>query len=170
VKVETPVPSYDLLITNVRAVRPDIDVVEDADIAVADGVIVRVAPRIDAAAAEVVDGRGMLAFPRGGRRPPALGDLQPPRLRRIGGEPRRGAGRRDDRDHLHPHPNRSWVVRAEDSESAQEYTPFEGLEMSARVEQVFQRGRRILHDGNVVGQPHGTFIRRPTDRRTPDQR
>jgi allantoinase len=61
-------------------------------------------------------------------------------------------------------PSRSWVVRAEDSESTQEYSPFEGLEMQARVEHVFLRGRQILAQGNVVGEPHGEFIRRPTVR------
>jgi allantoinase len=61
-------------------------------------------------------------------------------------------------------PARSWVVRAEDSESTQEYSPFEGLELQARVEHVFLRGRRILSGGNVVGEPHGEFVRRPTAR------
>jgi allantoinase len=59
-------------------------------------------------------------------------------------------------------PDRSWVVRAEDSESAQEYTPLEGFEMTARVDDVFLRGRRILDGGTVVGEPAGRYLSRPT--------
>jgi allantoinase len=61
-------------------------------------------------------------------------------------------------------PERSWIVRATDSESSQEYTPFEGHELHARVEHVFLRGQRIVDGGNVVGQPHGAYVRRPTER------
>ena len=54
----------DLLIRNVRVVRPDLDRVEDADIAVRDGRVASVAPDLDPGdAAEVVDGGGRLAFP-----------------------------------------------------------------------------------------------------------
>ena len=56
--------TYDLLLRNVRVVRPDADDVVEADIAVLDERIERVAPGIDpATAAEVVDGGGRLAFP-----------------------------------------------------------------------------------------------------------
>jgi allantoinase len=65
-------------------------------------------------------------------------------------------------------PNRSWVVRAEDSESTQEYSPFEGIELKARVEHAFLRGHRILDGGNVVGEPRGEYVRRPTPRRAAD--
>ncbi|HEY8451059.1 MAG: dihydroorotase family protein [Micromonosporaceae bacterium] len=58
-------------------------------------------------------------------------------------------------------PDRSWVVRAEDSESTQEYTPLEGYEMTARVDDVFLRGQRILADGKVVGEPAGRYQSRP---------
>jgi len=61
-------------------------------------------------------------------------------------------------------PDRSFVVRAADSESAQEYTPFEGFELSATVDHVFLRGRRILKDGKVVGEPAGRYLARPTRR------
>jgi allantoinase len=59
-------------------------------------------------------------------------------------------------------PDRSWVVQAADSESTQEYTPFEGFEMTARVDDVFLRGRRILEHGAVVGDPAGRYLSRPT--------
>lgn len=61
-------------------------------------------------------------------------------------------------------PDRTWTVRAEDSESTQEYTPFEGVELTAAVTDVFLRGTRIVEDGAVVGQPCGQYLRRPTGR------
>ena len=59
-------------------------------------------------------------------------------------------------------PDRTWTVRAEDSESTQEYTPFEGVELTAAVTDVFLRGTRIVDDGTVVGEPGGQYLRRPT--------
>ncbi|MGH3187525.1 MAG: dihydroorotase [Streptosporangiaceae bacterium] len=61
-------------------------------------------------------------------------------------------------------PRASWTVRAEDSESAQEYTPFEGFEMTARVTDTFVRGQRVLADGKVSGGPVGEYLRRPVRR------
>jgi allantoinase len=61
-------------------------------------------------------------------------------------------------------PDASWVVRAADSESAQEYTPFEDFEMSARVTDTFVRGHRVLADGVITGQPHGVYLHRPVRR------
>ena len=61
-------------------------------------------------------------------------------------------------------PNSTWTVRAEDSESTQEYTPFEGFEMTAKVTDTFVRGNHVLQDGKVVGQPTGQYLRRPTQR------
>ncbi|WP_040816445.1 dihydroorotase [Nocardia concava] len=54
----------------------------------------------------------------------------------------------------------SWTVRASDSESAQEYTPFEGFDMTARVSDVFLRGHRILAEGRVQGEPRGRYLPR----------
>ncbi len=55
---------YDLLIKNVRLVRPGADDVPMMDIAISEGRITTVAPAIDAAsAAGVFDGKGLLAFP-----------------------------------------------------------------------------------------------------------
>jgi allantoinase len=57
-------PEFDLLIKNVRVVRPHGNVVHEADIAVKDGRFAQVAPGIDATRAKAVhDGRGQLAFP-----------------------------------------------------------------------------------------------------------
>ncbi len=59
-------------------------------------------------------------------------------------------------------PSVSHVVRAAESESSQGYTPFEGHELSGRVEHVWLRGQRILDSGQVVGSPSGQYQKRPT--------
>ena len=58
-------------------------------------------------------------------------------------------------------PRATWTVRAEDSESAQEYTPFEGFVMTARVTDTFVRGQHVLADGKVSGRPRGNYLRLP---------
>lgn len=60
-------------------------------------------------------------------------------------------------------PARTWTIHAKDSPSTQGYTPFEGLEVSARVEQTFLRGQQIYdHDKGVIGKPIGEYLHRPT--------
>ena len=59
-------------------------------------------------------------------------------------------------------PARSWTIAAKDSPSTQGYTPFEGLEMSARVDATFLRGMKIFEDGQVIGKPRGEYLHRPT--------
>jgi allantoinase len=59
-------------------------------------------------------------------------------------------------------PNETWTVRAADSESTQGYTPFEGLELSARVKATFLRGELVCENGNLVGKPRGRYLHRPT--------
>ena len=54
--------AYDLILKNVRVVRPGTDEVPTADIAVKDGKIAKVGPALEGAA-EIVDGGGKLAFP-----------------------------------------------------------------------------------------------------------
>jgi allantoinase len=56
----------------------------------------------------------------------------------------------------------TWTVRATDSPSTQGYTPFEGLELSARVDATFLRGMKIHEDGQVLGKPGGQYLHRPT--------
>ncbi len=57
----------------------------------------------------------------------------------------------------------SWTIRAKDSPSTQGYTPFEGLEMSARVEETWLRGQQIYsHAQGVIGKPRGQYLHRPT--------
>jgi len=60
-------------------------------------------------------------------------------------------------------PDRTWTVTAEDSESTQEYTPFEGIELTAAVTDVYLRGSEILRDGALVGEPTGRYIHRPSE-------
>jgi allantoinase len=59
-------------------------------------------------------------------------------------------------------PAHTWTIRAKDSPSTQGYTPFEGLELSARVDATFLRGSRIYEDGRVIGKPIGQYLHRPT--------
>jgi hypothetical protein len=59
-------------------------------------------------------------------------------------------------------PKESWTIRAADSASAQGYTPFEGIELGARVKATFLRGALVCEDGKVVGQPRGKYLHRPT--------
>ncbi len=56
-----------------------------------------------------------------------------------------------------------WVVRAADSLSTQEYTPFAGMKMAARVVHTVLRGHQILADGDVVGPPLGEYLARGRD-------
>lgn len=58
----------------------------------------------------------------------------------------------------------SWTVHAKDSESRQEYTPFEGFELGARVTDTWVRGQQVLDRGNVVGTPRGQYVHRPHGR------
>ena len=60
----TDTNEFDLLITNVRVARATGNGLEDADIAIKDGKLARIAPGIDAgSAAEVYDGQNRIAFP-----------------------------------------------------------------------------------------------------------
>src|SRR5262245_49321387 len=57
-------PKFDLLVCNVRVVRPHGNAVHEADIAITEGRIVKVAPGQDGKRAKsVYDGKGRLAFP-----------------------------------------------------------------------------------------------------------
>ena len=76
---------------------------------------------------------------------PSKGDLAPGR----------------DADIVLVDPDRSFVVRAEDSESTQGYTPFEGLELTATVTSTYLRGRLIYDNGKVIGAPSGKYLKRP---------
>jgi allantoinase len=53
-----------------------------------------------------------------------------------------------------------YEVRAADSFSTQEYTPFEGFRMTARVTDTFLRGEAVFTDGMITGRPRGQYVRR----------
>ncbi len=57
-------------------------------------------------------------------------------------------------------PDETFVVAAENSESAQGYTPFEGMELTGRVKRTWLRGNLIWDGSNVVGAPAGKYLRR----------
>ncbi|TAK86508.1 MAG: hydantoinase [Betaproteobacteria bacterium] len=59
-------------------------------------------------------------------------------------------------------PRETWAIRARDSESTQGYTPFEGIELSARVKATFLRGELVCENGDVLGKPRGRYLHRPT--------
>ncbi len=59
-------------------------------------------------------------------------------------------------------PARTWTVRAQESPSTQGYTPFEGIELSARVEATYLRGMKIFEEGRIIGKPRGQYLHRPT--------
>jgi len=53
------------------------------------------------------------------------------------------------------------VIRAPESESTQGYTPFEGIELNARVVTTLLRGEVVYDGGEVVGPPRGRYLHRP---------
>ncbi len=57
-------------------------------------------------------------------------------------------------------PQETFVVRAADSLSQQGYTPFEGMELSGRVQQTFLRGQLIYDRGQIIGSPQGQYLPR----------
>ncbi|HEX2197175.1 MAG TPA: dihydroorotase family protein [Burkholderiales bacterium] len=59
-------------------------------------------------------------------------------------------------------PNEPWTVRAGESASTQGYTPFEGIQLAARVKATFLRGELACENGNLVGKPRGRYLHRPT--------
>ena len=52
------------------------------------------------------------------------------------------------------------VITAADQLQNVDYAPFEGTRVTARVEQVFLRGGRVVEDGRVVAERTGKFVKR----------
>ena len=59
-------------------------------------------------------------------------------------------------------PSHTWTIAAKDSPSTQGYTPFEGLELSAKVDATFLRGMLVYENGKIIGKPRGQYLHRPT--------
>jgi len=57
-------------------------------------------------------------------------------------------------------PSHTWTIRAEDSPSAQGYTPFEGMEVSGKVRTTYLRGEPVYDNGSFPGPPRGRYIPR----------
>ncbi len=57
-------------------------------------------------------------------------------------------------------PTETFTVSANESESQQGYTPFEGLELTGKVKTTFLRGNVIYDEGKVVGLPKGNYLKR----------
>ncbi|MDQ7024653.1 MAG: dihydroorotase family protein [Anaerolineae bacterium] len=56
--------NYDLLVKNVRVVRPNTDSIETMDVAIKDGKFAQIAPNIaESEASDIYDGQGLLGFP-----------------------------------------------------------------------------------------------------------
>jgi allantoinase len=55
----------------------------------------------------------------------------------------------------------AYTIHASESESCQGYTPFEGLQLQARVDQTWLRGQLIYADGKVIGEARGRYLHRP---------
>jgi allantoinase len=91
----------------------------------------------------------------------ALTSLNP--ARRFGANSKGDIAEGLDADLAIVDPRETWTVRAKDSESTQGYTPFEGIELSARVKATFLRGELICEDGKVTGKPRGKYLHRPTN-------
>jgi len=59
-------------------------------------------------------------------------------------------------------PRHTWTVRAQDSESTQGYTPFEGIELNGKLKATFLRGALVCENGKLIGKPTGRYLHRPT--------
>jgi len=57
--------------------------------------------------------------------------------------------------------DKGFIVHAQESQSTQGYTPFEGLELSATVTSTFLRGGLIYDRGHIVGTARGQYLSRP---------
>lgn len=57
-------------------------------------------------------------------------------------------------------PAQSWTIHAADSESTQQYTPFEGFDLTAKVTDTYVRGQHVFGDGQILGEPTGQYVRR----------
>ncbi len=61
-------------------------------------------------------------------------------------------------------PNETWTIRAEDSPSAQGYTPFDGIEVSGKVRKTYPPRRVHLRQRQLPGTPRGEYISRKVRR------
>jgi allantoinase len=58
-------------------------------------------------------------------------------------------------------PKKKWTIDPKESFSTQTYTPFEGINVTGKVQTTFLRGNRVFDDGEIIGKPHGEYLARP---------
>eukprot|EP00944_MAST-04C_sp_MAST-4C-sp1_P014593 g14593.t1 len=56
---------------------------------------------------------------------------------------------------------KEWVIDPKESFSIQDYTPFEGINVTGKVETTFLRGHRVFDNGEIIGAPKGENLVRP---------
>jgi allantoinase len=61
-------------------------------------------------------------------------------------------------------PDEDYTVKAEESESGQGYTPFEGMQLRGKVKTTILRGHTVYSNNEVIGNAKGQYIARPTPR------
>ena len=61
-------------------------------------------------------------------------------------------------------PDEDFTVKAEESESGQGYTPFEGMQLRGKVKTTILRGHTVYSNNEVIGNAKGQYIARPTPR------
>lgn len=57
-------------------------------------------------------------------------------------------------------PHKTWTIDPASSPSAQGYSPFSGMELTAQVKETFLRGESIYKNGSVIGTPKGVYLKR----------
>ncbi len=58
--------------------------------------------------------------------------------------------------------HRTQVVTADSLQSAQDFTPFAGIRLKGWPTETVLRGKLMMKDGEITGEPAGVYIRRPT--------
>ena len=53
-----------------------------------------------------------------------------------------------------------WIIRGGEQESAAEYSPWEGTELTGRVRETYLRGQKVFAVGEEFGAPTGQFVER----------
>lgn len=52
------------------------------------------------------------------------------------------------------------TLTVRDMKSACDYTPYEGMKLVGRPEQVYLRGEKVVDKGEIVGEKHGVYVKR----------
>ena len=75
--------------------------------------------------------------------------------------PRKGViAKGSDADIVVLDPNQTTLISAKTQEQNVDYTPYEGIEASCKVEKVYLRGQEVVNDGKICKEKQGTYISR----------